>query len=102
MDMKINEVLSSKQKHFAGTCVNSFGADGECVVPQLPWSDASGFAVDEENAITIPEHEFSKIAVVPDDVKRLILGHHLLYQRSQDAVVYWIYDNDADVHYFFA
>jgi hypothetical protein len=102
MSMKINEIVLSNQKHFVGTCANSFDEDGECIVPLLPWSGVSSFAVDEENAITITKNEFSKITVIPDELKKRIFNHSLMYQKTDDSLVYWIYDDDTDIHYFFA
>lgn len=96
--MKINELIEQK-KHCVGTCVNSFDEDGNCIVTELPWDDASAFAVADEESKEISKEEFFKeVELSPELLKRL--SKHRVKFFVADGV-YMIYDENTDIHYFF-
>jgi hypothetical protein len=81
-----------------GTCVNAFDADGDCIIPDLPWSHVSDMALACEGAISITEGEFP--AEIPVEISCETRGHSVEYLVSPDGV-YMLYDAEADIHYFF-
>ena len=95
--MKINEILDHK-KHFVGTCTNAFD-DGECIVDNLPWRNATDFAQAEENSHEISKEDFLKATVITDALAKKLVNHQLHFLVADD--VYMIYDDNLDVHYFF-
>ena len=90
-------ILENKKYEFVGTCVNSFDEDGDCIVNQLPYSTASDFAGDEEEAEEISEKDFKKIIITDKMVPK---SHKISYYKSEQDVV-MAYDEDDDIHYFF-
>lgn len=88
------------ESEFLGTCANSFDEDGECVVPGL-YNDVSDFAVHEEEAVEISLDEFTTAVGNISPAVRGELGNDLAYLYDTDNEIYMIYDQDADVHYFF-
>jgi hypothetical protein len=66
-------------KHFVGTCVNSFDEDGDCVVPQLPWSTVSDLGVADEEAMEISAEDFVKGADMDPRVEEAIAGHDIKF-----------------------
>lgn len=96
--MRIKEILS--ESNFLGTCVNAFDEDGYCTVPGL-YSDTSDFAVQEENSQVITAEQFLKhVGTIPAQIDKEI-GPHRIYLYDADNEIFMIYDEDADVHYFF-
>ena len=88
------------KKHFVGTCVNSFDGDGDCTVPGLPWSDVSAFAGADADATEIPPESFLSLVELPPKLWRKVSRHKLRYMTTDDGVL-MLYDDDADVNYFF-
>ena len=95
--MKHEEITNNK-KHFAGTCVNSFDEEGNCIT-NLPWLTVSDFAVDEENAEEINKEEFLKNVDISKELIKKLLKHKLKFMKADN--VYMIYDDNTDIHYFF-
>ena len=96
--MKINEIIHEK-KYCIGTCVNSFDENGNLIGAELPWRDASSFAVAAENAKNISEKEFFKNVTISPEMMKKLSKHQLDYLIADG--VYMIYDDNTDVHYFF-
>jgi len=89
-----------EMKSFVGTCVNSFDADGDCIVPQLGWANVSDFANAEEYAKEISESTFIALAEMPNELTQELAGHSVKYLVSENVLM--AYDDDKDIHYFFA
>ena len=77
-----------------GDCKN-FDEGGSCTMDTLPYSDTTEFAHAEENASEISAEEFQ--AVVGD----MLPISEPLYLHDKTNDVYMIYDDDADIHYFY-
>jgi hypothetical protein len=88
---------SQNKKHLVGTCVNSFDEDGNCTIPQLPYTDTTHFAQAEENATQITKDQFINNVNLPDNLKDI----NAIYLHDEDNDVYMLYDDQKDVHYFF-
>jgi len=88
---------SQNKKHLVGTCVNSFEEDGNCTIPQLPYTDTTHFAQAEENATQITKDQFINNVNLPDNLKDI----NAIYLHDEDNDVYMLYDDQKDVHYFF-
>ncbi len=86
-------------RHYVGNCVNSFNADGECVIPDLPWRTTSDLAYADENALELKKKTFFAGATVPDEILEKISGHDVFYLDHNST--YMLYDSDDDIHYFF-
>lgn len=96
--MKVKELL---KEQYLGSCVNSFDKDGECLIDELPYTDATEFAQAEEQAVEIDEREFKHNFTVPIGIQQRLSAHEVKYLYDQRHDVYMIYDLDDDVHYFF-
>lgn len=81
--------------YLAGTCVNSFDEDGNSLIKCF--SDASDFAVKEENASEISEEKFKEYATGWEHLPK---GNYT-YLYSKESDVLMAYNIDEDVHYFF-
>lgn len=79
-------------KDYIGNCITSFDEDGECIVDQLPWCDASEFACELEEAETIEKFEIH-------DVVATYMGESLSYMKCGDVFI--AYNDETDIHYFF-
>lgn len=86
--------------NFVGTCVNSFDENGNCTVIDLPWSDVTDFAQQEENATIIYEDQLKNDIYIPDFVLDEIKNHDLIFLKTEDDTI-MIYDDETDIHYFF-
>lgn len=92
--VKTNNVT---KKRYVGNCINSFDEDGDCVIPDLPFTDVSDLAYQLEDAIEIGPSEFhSKVSSNTD-----FDGTHVVYYKLPDESVYVLYDTENDVHFFF-
>jgi hypothetical protein len=89
--------LENQKKHFVGTCVNSFDEEGNCTIPQLPYTDTTQFAQAEENTTKITKDQFINNVNVPDNLKDI----NAIYLHDEDNDVFMLYDDQKDVHYFF-
>lgn len=65
--------LFELRMNLLGTCVNSFDEDGDCIIPELPWSSVSDFANDIE--------EFG--------------------DNFRQGNLKVVYDDNKDIHYFY-
>lgn len=83
-----------------GNCVESFDADGWCVVDALPWADVSAFACAEEGAAPLTAAEFASRAEVPAPLADAFVGREIRYMEADGVLM--AYDVDHDVHHFFA
>jgi hypothetical protein len=77
------------------TCIDAFDADGQCVCPELPWSDVSAFACADERASILTRQEFLQQAQLPDH----LAGRELVFMSCEGILA--IHDLEEDVHYFF-
>ena len=93
--------LTVKKYHFVGTCVNSFDEEGNCIVNQLPWSDVTEFAQDEEDHFKpITSEEFNENVDNVSSVYKPARGlRPLKFYSFKNVLV--LYDTVSDVHYFF-
>jgi hypothetical protein len=89
---------NQNKKHLVGTCVNSFDEDGKCDNINLPYRDTTQFAQAEENATEITKDQFINNVNLPDSLKYI----KAIYLHDKDNDVFMLYDDQKDVHYFFA
>lgn len=85
-----------------GTCVNSFDRrSGECVVPHLPYRDASHFASATENASKVSKEHFLKHAEVPKHLEPVLHKKSTEFLHDKEHGVHMMHDTHKDVHHFF-
>ena len=84
------------KKHLVGSC-KDFDEDGNCTIPQLPYTDTTHFAQAEENATEITKDQFINNVNVPDNLKDI----NAIYLHDEDNDVFMLYDDEKDIHYFF-
>jgi hypothetical protein len=87
------------QKHYVGSCVDSFDDDGNCHLRELPWSTVSDFAVAIEHAQEIDKPAFLAVVTMPENLWKKVKHHENRYLVADE--VYMLHDETADVHYFF-
>lgn len=93
--MLLNEILE-ESANYVGNCVNSFDADGECLIRQLPWSDVTEFAQAVEDAWSLTKEQFTQNVNVHKDIDITKME----FSKTADDV-YVAYDEHNDIHYFF-
>jgi len=84
------------KKHLVGSC-KDFDEDGNCTIPQLPYTDTTHFAQAEENATKITKDQFINNVNVPDNLKDI----NAIYLHDEDNDVFMLYDDEKDIHYLF-
>jgi hypothetical protein len=84
------------KKHLVGSC-KDFDEDGNCTIPQLPYTDTTHFAQAEENATKITKDQFINNVNVPDNIKDI----NAIYLHDEDNDVFMLYDDEKDIHYLF-
>jgi hypothetical protein len=84
------------KKHLVGSC-KDFDEDGNCTIPQLPYTDTTHFAQAEENATEITKDQFINNVNVPDNLKDI----NAIYLHDEDNDVFMLYDDEKDIHYLF-
>ena len=87
---------NTNKKHLVGTC-KDFDEDGNCTIPQLPYTDTTHFAQAEENATEITKDQFINNVNVPDNLKDI----DAIYLHDEDNDVFMLYDDEKDIHYLF-
>ena len=87
---------SQNKKHLVGTC-KDFDEDGNCTIPQLPYTDTTHFAQAEENTTEITKDQFINNVNVPDNLKDI----NAIYLHDEDNDVFMLYDDEKDIHYLF-
>jgi hypothetical protein len=88
------------KNHYIGNCTNSFDADGDCLIDELPWATVSDFACSDAEAVHIEEVEFMKEVEISDELAAIWRGHEVMYLVGSDDVL-MLYDDTDDIHYFF-
>ena len=71
--------------------------EGNCTMPQLPYTDTTHFAQAEENATEITKDQFINNVNVPDNLKDI----NAIYLHDEDNDVFMLYDDEKDIHYLF-
>jgi hypothetical protein len=89
---------NKNKKQLVGNCVNSFDEDGNCTIPQIPYKYTTQFAQSEENATQMNKDQFINNVNLPDSLKYI----KAIYLNDKDNDVFMLYDDQKDVHYFFA
>ena len=87
---------SQSKKHLVGSC-KDFDEDGNCTIPQLPYTDTTQFAQYEENATEITKDQFINNVNLPDNLKNI----NAIYLHDKDHDLYMLYNDQKDIHYFF-
>jgi len=82
-------------KTYIGNCTNSFDSRGGSLIPCF--SDVSDFAYKDERAIELTKEDFE--CFVSTDMQ---FGGHSLKYLFYNGNTFVIYDEDEDIHYFFA
>ena len=77
-----------------GNCTE-FDEDGDCMIDELPYADATQLAYADENAKEITRKEF--LTAVGSEVSTQ--KPYYLYDEDND--VYMIHDAASDIHYFY-
>lgn len=83
-----------------GNCVDSFDADGWCLVDELPWADVSAFACAEEGARSMTATEFASRVEIPGTLADSFVGRAIHYLEAEGVLM--AHDLIDDVHHFFA
>lgn len=95
----IFRINMEQKKNFVGTCVNSFDeSNADCIIPELPFSNASDFAYYVENSKPISKEVFLQKSFIPDFLFNLINQNN---EFSEYKNVIFLYDTEEDIHYFF-
>lgn len=101
MTVPLHGMPSSHTKSFVGTCIDSFDADGECLMAALSWNTVSDFACAEESATEVAAEFFASSVTLAGSVREFTAGHELRYLLTQEGIL-MLYDVHDDVHYLFA
>lgn len=80
-----------------GNCINSFDEDGECIIGTLPFSTVSDLGYADENAEDVSKEIFFHKCNVPRSLAQIRRARYMEHNG-----LYILYDEDKDIHYFFA
>lgn len=84
---------------YIGNCTDSFSpTTGSCRLSVF--TDVSDFALADEEAVDLEQDDF--LAVVDLGLDRPWESHQVKYLFDERTGVFMVYDEDEDIHYFFA
>lgn len=90
----------TKQYFYKGNCVNSFDDDGKCLLNIF--TDVSDFANTEENSKSVSKTKnISKLNLSVPGLQDIANKKTTTLLYSKDSDMYFLYDVDKDIHYFF-
>lgn len=89
-----------KQYAFVGTCVTLFDDDsGECKIEK--YSDVTDFGQKWEASSSKCKEDFINATIPENEVVEKTKEHQCSYWKDEDRDVWFLYDHDEDIHYFF-
>lgn len=93
------KVWLEEKKYFIGNCVDGLDDDSFCNTVAY---DATQLAQLVENGKEISFNDFLINCEVDPQFISQISKAPANYEFYVNASIYWIYDNDKDIHYFYA
>ena len=99
--MNMKQIIKEElDKYFYfGNCKNIFDEDGSCEVSIF--TNVSDFVFNDENSKEISKEEFFNKVSIGNDLWNKLKDHDLLYFYYPNGL-YVLYDDEEDIHYFFA
>lgn len=83
---------------YVGNCITSFDEDGDCINSELPFTDVSDFAYQLEKSKQLtPDMFFEQVEDNTFD-----FDCKLEFSVLEDMSVFIAYNDETDIHFFFA